>query len=130
MSNGWITSAELMEWSFAVFLCLLQVLILWLIWRASSGKPGIDLSRLVSEKDGVASLSRFQALLFTFVVVGVYAFKAFKTGTWPEIDTNTLYLLAGSGGTYLASKGIQKNAEAKSEAAAAGKLDSQGRFVR
>lgn len=107
---------DFMHWTFAIFIFLLQAMILWLIWLGADNNPtrGINLSKLISEKDGSASLSRFQALLFTFIVVAVFAYRAFsETKGWPKIDENTLYLLGGSGATYLGSKAIQKNAEGR-----------------
>ena len=47
----------------AVFLGSLEFLLLRLIWRGD-----INLTLLVSEKNGNASLSRFQFLVFTFVI--------------------------------------------------------------
>lgn len=137
MNAGW-----LMEWSFAIFLVLMEVIILYLIWTGASSDRGISLAKLISEKDGSASLSRFQALLFTFVVVAVFAMQAFSPETaevagkvtatwkWPQIDDNTLYLLAGSGGTYLTSKVIQKTAEVKEGGGDAGQSAPSGRFSR
>ena len=143
---NWPNAAWVMEWSFAVFLVVLEFLILWLIWQGARSDRGINLAKLVSEKDGTASLSRFQALLFTFVVVGVFAMRAFdsaktkitdaatgtvtETWTWPIIDENTLYLLAGSGATYLTSKAIQKNSEGKEGAGGADQTVPTGRFAR
>lgn len=137
MNAGW-----LMEWSFAIFLVLMEIMILYLVWTGASSDRGINLAKVISEKDGSASLSRFQALLFTFVVVAVFAMQAFSpetvvaggntmtTWTWPQIDDNTLYLLAGSGGTYLTSKVIQKTAEANEGGGAAGASAPGGRFLR
>ena len=47
----------------AVFLGGLEVLLLWFI-----ATDKINLTHLVSEKGGAASLSRFQFLIFTFVI--------------------------------------------------------------
>lgn len=68
----------------------------------------IDIKDIISEPDGKASLSRFQALLFTFVFVVSIALIVVRTGEFPtEIPTNLLLLLGGSLGTYLISKGMQ-----------------------
>lgn len=40
------------------------------VWKMISGE--INLNLLVSEKNGAASLSRFQMLVFTFVIAGGY----------------------------------------------------------
>ncbi len=50
-------------WIVTVFIGALGLVILW---RMVTGK--IDLKDLISEKDGKASLSRFQFLVFTFVI--------------------------------------------------------------
>ena len=71
----------------------------------------IDLSKLISEPGGGASLSRFQFLIFTFVIamslflviVGHEGGPAFPD----EIPGGILALLGISGGSYAVSKGIQ-----------------------
>jgi hypothetical protein len=75
----------------------------------------IDLSRLISEPNGDASMSRFQFLVFTFVI----AFSLFLVvvatlapGTalgphFPEVPGTILVLLGISGSSYLVSKSIQ-----------------------
>ena len=50
-------------WILTVFLGLLGAVILWLILTGR-----IDLTGLISEPKGEASLSRFQFLVFTFVI--------------------------------------------------------------
>jgi hypothetical protein len=74
----------------------------------------IDLKYLVAEQDGAASLSRFQMLLFTFVIAALYflysLFTLYKTGASAELPTipgSVLGLMGISGGSYLLSKGIQ-----------------------
>ena len=84
-----------------VFLGLLGLLILWYIW---TGK--INLSSLLSEANGDASMSRFQLLIFTFVI----AFSLFylvETGhAFPYIPEGVLTLLGISASTYAVGKGI------------------------
>jgi len=78
----------------------------------------IDLSRLISEPTGDASMSRFQFLVFTFVIafslflVVVATLSPAPGTTWagphfPEIPGTVLTLLGISGSSYLVSKGIQ-----------------------
>jgi uncharacterized BrkB/YihY/UPF0761 family membrane protein len=93
----------------AVFLGLLGLAILFLIFI---GK--IDLSGLVSEpttpdgKPGDASMSRFQFLIFTFVIAFSLLIVIAKKGDFPSaIPDSILALLGISGGSYLISKGIQ-----------------------
>ena len=67
----------------------------------------IDLSTLLTESGGGASMSRFQLLIFTFVI----AFSLFRIvctkGAFPQIPTGVLLLLGISATTYGVSKGIQ-----------------------
>lgn len=93
-------------WIIVIFIGLTSLLILWYMF---TGK--IDLAKLISEENGTASLSRFQFLVFTFVI----AMSLFlivvgsETPKFPdEIAPGILALLGISGGSYVISKGIQK----------------------
>ncbi|HEX4960541.1 MAG TPA: hypothetical protein VF173_06860 [Thermoanaerobaculia bacterium] len=70
-------------------------------------KGDIDLSLLLSEAGGGASISRFQLLLFTVVI----AFSLFLIIIWtkklPDVPAGILTLLGISASTYAVSKGIQ-----------------------
>jgi hypothetical protein len=74
------------------------------IWKMATNK--IDLSRLVSEGDGKASLSRFQLLVFTLVIAGLYVILCIENGQLLEVPNSALGLLGISGGSFLISKGI------------------------
>ena len=70
----------------------------------------IDLSKLISEPNGDASMSRFQFLIFTFVI----ALSLFlvivgqPTPKFPDVIPATVLSLLGiSGSSYLVSKSIQ-----------------------
>ena len=85
----------------SLFLGLLGLTILALIWTKR-----IDLSALLNEANGQASMSRFQLLIFTFVIAlslfGVTEYnKAF-----PDIPSGILTLLGISASTYAVGKGI------------------------
>jgi hypothetical protein len=68
---------------------------------------GIDMDGIISESDGrKASLSRFQYLVFTFVVAGLYLVLSLESGTFVDIPQSVLVLLGISGGSYLVSKQI------------------------
>lgn len=88
------------------------------LWQIVIGR--IDLAKLISEKDGSASMSRFQFLIFTFVIgfglvlLIIIQAKA-NTAAFPAINSGVMALLGISGGTYAVSKGIQKSNENKSE---------------
>jgi hypothetical protein len=60
-----------------------------------------------------ASLSRFQLLIFTFVIAGVYLVLCLESGTFVPIPQNVILLLGVSGSTYAASKGIKAAAESR-----------------
>ena len=92
------------EYIVCIFLALLGAIILWKIVDGS-----IDLSELLEEANGGASMSRFQLLIFTFV----FAFSLFlvvsstSPMSFPNIPGTVLSLLGISGSSYLVSKGIQ-----------------------
>ncbi len=62
-----------------------------------------------------ASLSRFQFLIFTFVIGGVYLVLCLEAGTFVPIPENVVLLLGVSGGTYAASKGIKVAGDSKAD---------------
>lgn len=80
----------------------LGLVILWKIWSGD-----IDLSQLISEPTGDASMSRFQFLVFTFVIALSLFLVVVATRTIPDIPGTVLVLLGISGSSYLVSKGIQ-----------------------
>jgi hypothetical protein len=77
--------------------------IVW-IWK---GK--ISLERLLSEPNGDASISRFQLLVFVFVVATSFFLVVASANqpALPNVPHGVLLLLGISGGSYLVSKGIQ-----------------------
>lgn len=89
---------------------LLGIAVLWLIYDGT-----IDLSRLISEANGDASMSRFQFLVFTFVI-SLSLFLVVVSGNkdsngkpaFPaEIPAGVLTLLGISGSSYAVGKAIQ-----------------------
>jgi uncharacterized BrkB/YihY/UPF0761 family membrane protein len=72
-----------------------------------SGYRLVDLDRLISEPNGDASLSRFQFLVFTFVIAMSLFLIIVSTKSFPTIPGAILALLGISGGSYVVSKGIQ-----------------------
>jgi len=87
-----------------VFLGLLGLAIVVLI-----AKGKISLNKLVSESNGDASMSRFQFLVFTFVIaLSLFLIIVSKpTPEFPAVPPDILALLGISAGSYLVSKGIQ-----------------------
>ena len=76
--------------------------IVW-IW---TGK--INLSALLSEANGMASMSRFQLLIFTFVIA-ISLFELVQRTSpagFPDIPNGVLTLLGISASTYAVGKGI------------------------
>jgi len=87
---------------------LIGIAVLWLIYDGT-----IDLSRLISEPNGDASMSRFQFLIFTFVI-SLSLFLVIVSGkdsngklAFPEIPGGILTLLGISGSSYAVGKAIQ-----------------------
>ena len=79
---------------------------LWILYLMATGK--IDLTHLVSEKNGPASLSRFQFLIFTFVIaVSFFVVVANDPTGLPDVPSGVFGLLGISGGSYVVSKAIQ-----------------------
>jgi hypothetical protein len=99
-------------WIVVVFIGLTSLLILWYMF---TGK--IDMAKLISEENGTASLSRFQFLVFTFVI----ALSLFlitigqESPKFPDVAPGILALLGISGGSYVISKGIQKGTGDKTD---------------
>lgn len=92
-------------WIILIFIALLGAAVIWKIYTGD-----IDLSRLISEPNGDASMSRFQLLIFTFVIA--VSLFLIIVGTTPPMFPSTipqgiLILLGISGSSYLVSKGIQ-----------------------
>jgi amino acid transporter len=84
----------------------------------ASGK--IDISQVLAEKDPdnpgahSASMSRFQLMIFTFVIAISFFLIVANTGDFPEkIPPEVLTLLGISATTYGVSKGIQASAKTK-----------------
>ena len=88
----------------SVLIGFLGLVVVYLILK---GK--IDLSKIISEPNGDASLSRFQFLLFTFVIsMSLFLIVISKNPPeFPDIPIEILALLGISGGSYIVSKGIQ-----------------------
>jgi hypothetical protein len=88
-----------------VLLILMAVFGLIILVQMIRGK--IDLTGVIGEFGGGASMSRFQLLIFTFVVALSLVMLVATTGRLPDIPTGLMTLLGISGSTYAVSKGIQ-----------------------
>lgn len=93
-------------WILTIFLGVLGAVLLYLM---VTGK--IELQYLIADENGDASLSRFQFLVFTFVIaMSMFYLIASKTPPgYPEIPNQILALLGISGGSYVVAKGIQSS---------------------
>jgi len=89
-------------WILTIFLGALTLIILYRIARNE-----INLNYLISDEGGDASLSRFQFLIFTFVIGMTLFYLIVLTGSYPQIPNQILALLGISGGSYVMAKGIQ-----------------------
>jgi hypothetical protein len=101
-----LTLGLVIGWILTIFVGVLALAILWKIFTGD-----IDINCLISDENGWASLSRFQFLVFTFVVA-MSLFYLVVTGTppkYPAIPKEILALLGISGGSYVLAKGIQNS---------------------
>lgn len=103
-TQTWHGLAMIIGVGITVVILGLAAVVLWKIFDGT-----IKLDDLISE-DGKASLSRFQFLIFTFVVAGVFLLLSIESGTFVDLPNNVLVLLGLSSGSYVISKGIAENA--------------------
>ena len=93
-------------YSFVVISFILLAFAAMVLWKIF--KDEIKIDGLLTEPglDGKASLSRFQFLIFTFVIAGLFLLLSIEAGTFVDVPNNVLVLLGISGGSYLVSKGM------------------------
>ena len=107
-----MTAQTIAFWGFliiSIIILLFAFLVLWKIYNND-----ISLNDLLAEPpppgqttgESKASLSRFQFLIFTFVIAGLFLMLSIEAGTFVEIPTNVLALLGISGGSYVVSKAV------------------------
>lgn len=102
--------ATVAGWVLCIFIGLLGLAIIVLI-----AKNKIDLAQLISEPDGSASMSRFQLLVFTFVVaLSFFLVVAAHSEKLPDVPPTVLSLIGISASSYLVSKGIQSSVATRS----------------
>ncbi len=94
-------------WILCLFVLGLGAAVIWLIAR-----DRINLCKLISESNGDASMSRFQLLVFTFVVaLSFFLVVAANPQKLPDVPGSVLSLIGISASSYLVSKGIQSGSE-------------------
>ncbi len=104
------------SWVLVGFIGLVGATLIWNMW---TGK--IDLSKLISEPPPTsnASLSRFQFLIFTFVISISLFLVVIGDGTHPSfpntISPDVLILMGISGGSYVVSKVVQVDRDTNME---------------
>lgn len=102
------TLALVMGWTVTVLVAAFALVIIYKIILG-----GIDLKYLLAGDDGYASLSRFQFLIFTFVIaLSLFLIIINNPGqpAFPEkIPGGILALLGISGGSYVVAKGVDAN---------------------
>ena len=86
-----------------VFVAALAGLVLWAILNSR-----IDLSQLISEEGGKASMARFQFLIVSLVVSLSFLVITLEKGAFPSVSAPVLWLLGISAGSYVIAKGIQR----------------------
>jgi hypothetical protein len=110
-----VTTDNIAIYSFAIISIMLLLFCLLVLWKIYTGK--ISLDGLLAESNGSgkngdsgkASLSRFQFLIFTFVIAGLFLLLSIEAGTFVDIPQNVLILLGISGGTHLVAKSVDNN---------------------
>jgi cytosine/uracil/thiamine/allantoin permease len=105
LSKGIQTMLMISGYGVCLFMGALCLVLLLKIWRNE-----IDLSTLLQEANGDASMSRFQLLIFTLVVaISLFILVERSTAmlpSFPTIPDGVLWLLGISGSTYAVGKGI------------------------
>lgn len=107
----WVPGEPTLKLRLAITYGLLILIFLFgfvVLAAIASGK--IDLSELLEEDTGGASTSRFQLLIFTFVIGLSFVLIVACNCKFPDVPTNVLALLGISASTYGVSKGIQAGA--------------------
>jgi hypothetical protein len=92
-----------LAYSVVLFITGIEALILYQI---ATNK--INLSLLIADDDGDASLSRFQFLIFTFIIGAGLLHLTLKGSTFPTVDEGILMLLGISGASYAIGKSLDK----------------------
>ena len=93
----------ILVYAVALFVAGLEAIILYQI-----ATDKMKLLYLISNDDGDASLSRFQFLIFTFVIGAGFLYLTVKGSTFPVVDEGVLMLLGISGASYALGKTLDK----------------------
>ncbi len=93
------------------YAALLLVFLFGAIVLTKMATGNIDLSELLDEESGGASMSRFQLLIFTFVISLSFFLLVAKSNQFPQVPAEVLTLLGISGTTYAVGKAIQTGSD-------------------
>ena len=111
-----MTPFNIALWGFVLLGSIILGFAAMVLWKIFTGS--IDINMLISEpktdpkneaEAPKGSLSRFQFLIFTFVIAGLYTILCIESGTLIEVPDSVLLLLGISGGSFVISKGIGAN---------------------
>ena len=96
-------------WMAVVFIGLAGLIVLWRMYHSPLlGTLWVETTADGNAPINKASLSRFQFLIFTFVIAMGLLYVIFLNGKFPDIPSSVYILLGISGGSYIVSKGIQQ----------------------
>jgi uncharacterized membrane protein len=127
-TNLWTWISAFVAVALALVIVTFALIVAWKLFRGQ-----IDLTYLLAEPAGPlppgtdpneppaepkASISRFQFLIFTFVIAGVFLILCLESGQFVEIPESVILLLGVSGTSYAASKGIKAAADTSQRNAA------------
>ncbi len=93
----------------ALFTILLVVGLYWLTAKVTN--RSLNPLELSKGNGGKASLSKFQVLLFSYLIMGKLAFIVFRTGALTDLSADILLLLGISGGGAAAAKAVSVGRE-------------------
>jgi hypothetical protein len=113
---------QFLELLIGYLLCgIVALFALLVIWKIANGT--IDLTHLLSDDDGMASTSRFQLMVFIFVVALSFFLVVVSNvkirqggggseqGGLPDVPGGVLALLGISASSYLVSRGISASTD-------------------
>ena len=123
MATSLATLICVIGWLLVILIGLIGAVI---IWKLVSGK--IDLSTILNDNTGKASLSRLQFLIFTFVIAMTLFLVIVGNGAphFPtDIPSGIFALLGISAGTYAVSKGVDANQKVGAANAAAAQTQAE-----
>ena len=106
-----LTAQNIAFWGFmfaAIIMLAFAALVLWKMYNNDISLTGLlaEPSQADAKGEPKASLARFQFLLFSFVVAGLFLLLSIEAGTFVDIPNNVLALIGISGGSFLISKGV------------------------